>query len=68
MARYEWHHRATTFDVMIIFNFKQPQVGSARRYTLRRGILLVLEYKDDVVWTVAGEPETGLLARYHHPA
>src|SRR2546425_1474195 len=36
-------HRASPFDVIIIFNFKPPQVACAR-YAVRRRIPLILEY------------------------
>jgi hypothetical protein len=55
------------FDVIIIFNFKPPQVASAL-YAVRRRIPLILEYEDDAFGSVAGESEAGLVTRYHHRA
>jgi glycosyltransferase involved in cell wall biosynthesis len=60
-------HRVSPFDVIIIFNFKPPQLAAAR-FAVRRRIPLILEYEDDAFRGVAGEPETGLVARYHHRA
>src|SRR5262245_38080639 len=57
-------HSASPFDVVIIFNFKPPQLASAR-YAVRRGIPVILEYEDDVFRSVAWEPERPLLRRYH---
>ena len=60
-------HRVAPFDVIIIFNFKPPQVASAL-YAVRRRIPLILEYEDDAFGSVAGESEAGLVTRYHHRA
>jgi glycosyltransferase involved in cell wall biosynthesis len=60
-------HRVSPFDVIIIFNFKPPQLAAAR-YAVRHRIPLILEYEDDTFRSVAGEPETGLVMRYHHRA
>lgn len=58
-------HRASPFDVIIIFNFKPPQLASAR-YAVRHGIPLILEYEDDAFRSMAWEPDKGLLTRYYH--
>jgi glycosyltransferase involved in cell wall biosynthesis len=60
-------HRVSPFDVIIIFNFKHAQLAAAR-YAVRRRIPLLLEYEDDAFRSVAGDPETGLVTRYHHRA
>jgi len=56
-------HRVSPFDVIIVFNFKPPQLTSAR-YGFRRGIPVILEYEDDVFQSLAGEPETVLVKRF----
>jgi glycosyltransferase involved in cell wall biosynthesis len=60
-------HRASPFDVIIIFNFKPPQLAAAR-YAARWRIPIVLEYEDDAFKTIAGGSQTGLRVRWHHRA
>jgi len=57
-------HRAAPFDLMIILNFKGPQVTCAD-YALRHlGLPVVLEYEDDRFVDVVGKTETGFLESY----
>jgi glycosyltransferase involved in cell wall biosynthesis len=64
LALLQSRHRVSPFDVIIVFNFKPPQVACAR-YAVRHRIPLILEYEDDAFRSVAGEPETGWVNRYH---
>jgi glycosyltransferase involved in cell wall biosynthesis len=57
-------HGVSPFDVVIIFNFKPPQIASAR-YAVRRRIPLILEYEDDVFRSVSLDMDRPL-RRYHH--
>ena len=57
-------HRAAPFDLVIIFNLKEPQVACAN-YALRRlGIPVILEYEDDRFVNVVGKTENGWLSGY----
>ena len=57
-------HRAAPFDLVIIFNLKEPQVACAN-YALRRlGIPVILEYEDDRFVNVVGKTENGCLSGY----
>jgi glycosyltransferase involved in cell wall biosynthesis len=58
-------HRVSPFDVVIVYNFKPPQLASAS-YAVRHGIPVILEYEDDAFRRVAWEFETPLLRHYHH--
>lgn len=60
-------HRESPFDIIIIFNFKPPQLAS-KRYARRHGIPVILEYEDDVFRFVPGERNTFLVNRYHRRA
>lgn len=58
-------HRATPYDVVVIYNMKPPQIAVAR-YALRSLKLpVILEYEDDVFVNVEGEQAGGLVANYH---
>jgi glycosyltransferase involved in cell wall biosynthesis len=58
-------HRAAPFDLVIIFNLKEPQVTCAN-YALRRlKIPVILEYEDDRFVNVVGEKDGGWVSRYH---
>ena len=67
LALLDRRHRASPFDLIVIFNFKPPQLAAAR-YAARRHLPLILEYEDDTFRTVTGEVETGWRARHHHRA
>ena len=57
-------HRAAPFDLVIVFNLKEPQVTCAN-YALRHlGLPVVLEYEDDRFVKVTGEVESGWLTSY----
>jgi hypothetical protein len=57
-------HRAAPFDLVIILNFKGPQVTCAN-YALRHlGLPVVLEYEDDHFVDVVGKAEDGFLNSY----
>jgi len=57
-------HRASPFDLVIIFNLKRPQLACTG-YAVRHGIPVILEYEDDAFRNVVGELSTSLVARYH---
>jgi len=59
-------HRAAPFDLVIIFNLKEPQVACAN-YALRRlGLPVILEYEDDRFVNVVGKTENGWLSGYRN--
>lgn len=58
-------HRAAPFELVIIFNLKEPQVTCAN-YALRQLKLpVILEYEDDRFVNVVGEKDGGWFSRYH---
>jgi glycosyltransferase involved in cell wall biosynthesis len=58
-------HKVAPFDIVIVLNFKRPQVACAR-YARRHRLPLVLEYEDDAFHDVTGEPTTKWVTLYHH--
>lgn len=50
-------HRATPFDLVIIFNLKDPQVACANYALKRLHIPVILEYEDDRFVNVVGRGE-----------
>jgi Glycosyl transferases group 1 len=57
-------HREAPFDLVIIFNLKEPQVTCAN-YALRHlRIPVILEYEDDRFVNVTGKAESGWLSTY----
>lgn len=57
-------HRVAPFDVMIIFNLKEPQVTCANYAIRRLNLPVILEYEDDRFVDVLGSPNDGFLWRY----
>ncbi len=57
-------HRAAPFDLVIILNFKGPQVTCANYALLHLGLPVVLEYEDDHFVDVVGKAEDGFLNSY----
>jgi glycosyltransferase involved in cell wall biosynthesis len=63
----EQRHNTSPFDVLIMFNFKPPQLAG-KRYAERHGIPVILEYEDDPFRVVEGERQTFLVNRYQKQA
>jgi glycosyltransferase involved in cell wall biosynthesis len=59
----EQRHSASPFDLLIMFNFKPPQIAG-KRFAERHKIPVLLEYEDDVFRVVPGERQTFLVSRY----
>ena len=57
-------HRATPFDLVIIFNLKGPQVTCANYARRRLRLPVILEYEDDRFVNVVGKTDSGFLSRY----
>ena len=58
-------HRATPFDLVMIYNFKMPQMVCAN-YAMRcLGLPVILEYEDDTFVDVDGEKPTGFRSSCH---
>lgn len=57
-------HRVAPFDLMIIFNLKEPQVTCANYAIRRLGLPVILEYEDDRFVNVFGHSEARLLSNY----
>ena len=55
--------RSAPFDVVIIYNLKQPQVECARSAAQRLGLPVVVEYEDDAFVDIGGISEQGWLTR-----
>ncbi len=62
-------HRQAPFDLVIVFNLKEPQVTCAN-YALRRlGLPVILEYEDDRFVSVVGRGEDrNFLSEYRNQA
>jgi glycosyltransferase involved in cell wall biosynthesis len=58
-------HRVRPFDLVIIFNLKSPQITCANYATKELGLLVILQYEDDVFVDVFGKKKSGLVSRYH---
>jgi glycosyltransferase involved in cell wall biosynthesis len=55
-------HRATPYDLVIIYNLKRPQVVCAEYAIRRLGLPVVFEYEDDAFVNRDGKPVRGLRA------
>ena len=53
-------HRVAPFDLVIIFNLKEPQVTCANYAIRRLGLPVILEYEDDRFVNVFGHSEARL--------
>jgi glycosyltransferase involved in cell wall biosynthesis len=58
-------HRAAPFDVVVIFNLKEPQVTCANYAIRRLGLPVILEYEDDRFVDPGGEVTGGVTSRLH---
>jgi glycosyltransferase involved in cell wall biosynthesis len=56
-------HRAAPYDLVVIYNLKGPQVSCAKYAIRRLGLPVILEYEDDVFVDLAGQHESGFMAR-----
>ena len=59
-------HRFAPFDLVVIFNLKEPQVICAGYAIRRLGLPVILEYEDDRFTTISGEPAGGLISSFHN--
>jgi hypothetical protein len=57
-------HRATPFDLVIVFNLKEPQVACANYAMGRLRLPVILEYEDDRFVNVRGKTENGWISSY----
>jgi glycosyltransferase involved in cell wall biosynthesis len=55
-------HREAPFDLVIIYNFKLPQVFAALFAVRTMGLPVILEYEDDALVNVLGQAESGTRA------
>jgi glycosyltransferase involved in cell wall biosynthesis len=60
-------HRASPYDLVMLYNLKGPQIACAN-YALARRIPVILEYEDDRFVNVVGEGPTDLLEKYSYRA
>ena len=58
-------HAERPFDVVIIYNLKQPQVLCATHAMSRLGLPVVVEYEDDAFVDLGGRAEQGFRSRLH---
>jgi glycosyltransferase involved in cell wall biosynthesis len=56
-------HRAKPYDLVIIFNLKDPQIACADYAIRRLGLPVILEYEDDRFVNVQGEVVDGFASR-----
>ena len=59
-------HRVAPYDIVIIFNLKDPQITCAHHAIRRLKLPVVLEYEDDRFVNVGGARIRGLMPRYRH--
>lgn len=64
LALFRERHRVSPFDLVIIYNLKQPQVECASFAIDRLGLPVVVEYEDDAFVNMAGLSEQGLRVRW----
>jgi len=57
-------HRIAPYDVVLIYNFKIPQLICAKYAIRRLGLPVILEYEDDAFVDTAGHAESGLRAKW----
>jgi hypothetical protein len=57
-------HRAAPFDLVIVFNLKEPQVACANYAIGRLRLPVILEYEDDRFVNVRGKTENGWISSY----
>lgn len=65
LSLFKQHHRARPFDLVILYNLKQPQVACARHAIQNLRLPLILEYEDDAFVNLGGKTEGGLRNRYY---
>jgi glycosyltransferase involved in cell wall biosynthesis len=58
-------HKASPFDLVLLYNLKRPVVFCGIHASRRLGLPVVLEYEDDGFVSVLGEKATGLRSRIH---
>jgi glycosyltransferase involved in cell wall biosynthesis len=56
-------HRVAPFDLMLIFNLKEPQIACAR-YAMRLQLPVILQYEDDWFVNISGGNKDGFLHNY----
>jgi glycosyltransferase involved in cell wall biosynthesis len=63
LALFAERQRRAPFDLVIIYNLKQPQVECARLAARRLGLPVVVEYEDDAFVDLGGISEQGWVTR-----
>lgn len=58
-------HRASPFDLVMIFNLHRPNIACANYAMRQHGLPIVLEYEDDSFVDVTGMPSDTLLEKIH---
>lgn len=61
-------HHKSPFDLVMIFNLKEPQVACANYAIRSLGLPVILEYEDDRFVDVVGKTGGGLTSRLHDRA
>ena len=64
LALFQERHRVSPFDLVIVYNLKQPQVECAGYATRHLALPVVVEYEDDAFVDLGGRNERGLRARW----
>jgi glycosyltransferase involved in cell wall biosynthesis len=65
LSLFKQMHRASPYDLVIIYNLKRPQVVCADYAMRRLGLPVVFEYEDDAFVNLGGKPVRGLLANLY---
>lgn len=65
LSAFKRRHRAAPYDLVIIYNFKRPQVICADYAIRRLGLPVVVEYEDDALVDLGGRSERGFRSRLY---
>jgi glycosyltransferase involved in cell wall biosynthesis len=65
LGAFKARHRIAPYDVVLIYNFKVPQMLCAEYAARRLGLPVIAEYEDDAFVDINGQPEPRLRDRQH---
>lgn len=68
LSLFKQRHRASPYDLVVVYNLKRPQVVCASYAVRHLGLPLVLEYEDDPFVDVSGNAERRLRSAFYQEA